>query len=470
MFKHVYFPFYNLPPSFYSTDPMCMDVSTKITQDRFLPLFVYVCFFNCCSKCLHRLFSRNAHAQVFLSSFADPRGVLNGNHQSFSSNVNSTTNNTVKKLQDSLLQEVSSGSGKHPFHQPSPSNMLNGRNGSMKEDSILESSNSFLGQSLINKTPPVPARAAHTNHNPVPLPRTSHSVAPRGTSGGQRVQESPKLPRNTRAEENTSLSHKPSVVKFTPTAPSSPRVRGSSLQKRSPSPMRDQQQSHGDSSQSLRTAETAGSSRELPPLRTYTTNRGTPASHGLASSTTSQGLTNKSVPGSPQGPRKLIASSKTEAVRVPFGPSSIPVLEKEPGARQFRSGLGCAIMPGQSSLSGSSPLASPHSQRKTPCMTMTGSSSKEQSLLKPYSRERKNSISEINDNEDELLQYHRWQREERLREQEMEKMVCDQHSRYDITVDIRVKRYVSMTGSNLGPANLGQFVSTLICSYQFLAN
>lgn len=102
-------------------------------------------------------------------------------------------------------------------------------------------------------------------------------------------------------------------------------------------------------------------------------------------------------------------------------------------------------------------------------MTMTGSSSKEQSLIKPYSRERKNSISEINDNEDELLQYHRWQREERLREQEMEKMVCDQHSRYDVTVDIRVKRYFSMTGSNLGPANLEKFWGTLICSYQFLA-
>lgn len=56
---------------------------------------------------------------------------------------------------------------------------------------------------------------------------------------------------------------------------------------------------------------------------------------------------------------------------------------------------------------------------------MSGSSSKEQSLVKPYTRERKNSISEINDNEDELLEYHRWQREERLREQEMEKLVSD---------------------------------------------
>lgn len=43
--------------------------------------------------------------------------------------------------------------------------------------------------------------------------------------------------------------------------------------------------------------------------------------------------------------------------------------------------------------------------------------------MKPYTRERKNSITEISDNEDDLLEYHRWQREERLREQEMEKQV-----------------------------------------------
>lgn len=56
---------------------------------------------------------------------------------------------------------------------------------------------------------------------------------------------------------------------------------------------------------------------------------------------------------------------------------------------------------------------------------MTGYSSKEQSLTKPHTRERKNSITEISDNEDDLLEYHLWQREERLREQEMEKQVCN---------------------------------------------
>lgn len=430
-----------------------------MTQDRSPPLFVYVCFCNCLFKCLLPLFSWNAHGQGFLSlSFADPHGVLNGN----SCNGDSKTNNKAKNLQDSLAQKVSSpsGSGKQPIHQPSPPNMLNGRNSSMKEDSIHENSSSFLGQSLGNKTPPVPARASHTNHTPVPLPRTSVSVTSRGTCGGQRAQESPKLLRNMRAEATSSLtppsrgsgqgienssqsSHKPSPVKFSPTAPSSPRVRGSSLQKRSPSPMRDQQLSHVDVPQRLRTPDAAGSTRELPPLGPYTNNRVTPGSQSLVSSLTSQGLTSKPVPESPQGPRKLIAPSKAEAVRALYAqsPSSLSGLEKEPGGRQLRPGPGCAIMPGLVSLSGSSPLASPHRQRKTPCMTV------EQSLTKPYTRERKNSISEISDNEDELLEYHRWQREERLREQEMEKLVSDQHSRYDFTVDTSAKKITIFTSS-----------------------
>ncbi|XP_037603811.1 pleckstrin homology-like domain family B member 1 isoform X2 [Sebastes umbrosus] len=330
----------------------------------------------------------------------DSHGVLNGNHQSFSSNgSDSKINNIAKNLQDSLVLKAGSGSGKH--HQPSPPNMLNGRNGSMTEDSIYENSSSFLGQNLGNKTPPVPARSPHTNNTPVPHPRTSLSVASSGTSGGQRGQESPKLLRNARAEAT------PGPGKFSPTAPSSPRVRGSSLQKRSPSPMQDQHLSHVEVPQRLRTPEPIGSTslRELPPLSPYMSRRGTPGSQGSAA-----------VKPVPEGHLKLTTASKAEAMRAMYaqGPLALSGLEKEPGGRQLRAGLG--------SLSGSSPLTSPRSKRKTSGMTMTGSSSKEQSLMKPYTRERKNSISEISDNEDELLEYHRWQREERLREQEMEKL------------------------------------------------
>ncbi|XP_029304040.1 pleckstrin homology-like domain family B member 1 isoform X2 [Cottoperca gobio] len=359
----------------------------------------------------------------------DSHSALNGNHQSFPSNGDSKINNKAKNLQDSLV--LKGGSGK----QPSPTNMLNGRNG---EDSIYENSSIFLDENLDSKTPPVPARSTHTNYPPVPHPRTSLSVASSGTS--QRAQESPKLRRNIRPEATSSptplsrgsgqgkenSSPKPSPVKFSPTAPSSPRVRGSSLQKRSPSPMRDQPLSHVEVPQRLRTPEPIGSTslrdlpplslRDLPPLSPYMSRRGTPGSQGSASSLASQGF---NFPEGPQSHLKLTTTSKAEAMRAMYaqGPSPISGQEKDPGGRQIRAFQGSANMSGLGSLSSLSPLASPRSQRKTSCTTM-----KEQSHMKPYTRERKNSISEISDNEDELLEYHRWQREERLREQEMEKL------------------------------------------------
>uniref|UniRef100_A0A8D3ATR4 Pleckstrin homology-like domain family B member 1 n=1 Tax=Scophthalmus maximus TaxID=52904 RepID=A0A8D3ATR4_SCOMX len=339
-------------------------------------------------------------------------------------------------LQDSLVLKApsSSGSGKQPVPQPSPPHMLNGRNNSTTEDNIYQnSSSSSWGQNLGNKTPPVPARFAHTNNAPVPIPRTSLSVASGSASGGQRDQESPKLLRSVRSSPTspstgsgegteTSLTPKSSSVKFSPTAPSSPRVRGSSLQKRSPSPMREQGQYRSDIDvpQRLRTPELVGpgGQRELPPLSPFTACRGTPGSQGSASSLASQGFPAKTFPESPQGHRKL--TTKAEAMRAQYAQISSPLsgLEKEPESRRLRPGPGSALVSGLGSLSVSSPLASPRSPKKN----VTGSCTKEHSLMKPYTRERKNSISEISDNEDELLEYHRWQREERLREQEMEKL------------------------------------------------
>ncbi|XP_030293239.1 pleckstrin homology-like domain family B member 1 isoform X3 [Sparus aurata] len=390
----------------------------------------------------------------------DSHSVLNGNHQSFPSNGDSRSNNLAKNLQDSLVLKVSSSSGSGK--QPSPTSMLNGRNGSMKEESIYENSSCFLSHNLGNKTPPVPARSAHNNHTPVPHPRASLSVASSGTSGSQRAQESPKIVRSARGEATSrsgqgtdNSSRKPSSVRFSPTAPPSPRTRGSSLQKRSPSPMRDQPLSHPEVPQRLRTPEPTGSTKERLPVSPYMSHRGTPGS---------QGSTAKPVPDSPQGPRKLIGPSKAEAMRALYAqsPSSISGLEKESGGRHNQR-PGCGIKSGLGSRSASSPLASPHSQRKTPCMSMSGSSSKEQSLVKPYTRERKNSISEINDNEDELLEYHRWQREERLREQEMEKLerhrletilnLCAEYNHEDSAVELAEAMRSGLLGGAGGPGS-----------------
>ncbi|XP_041863753.1 pleckstrin homology-like domain family B member 1 isoform X8 [Melanotaenia boesemani] len=355
---------------------------------------------------------------------SDLHSSSNGNHDSFPCSRDAELNNMAKTLQDSLVLKASSSSsgfGKQPL-PPSPADMLNGRNGSAAENSIHENSSSIsLTQNIGNKTLPVPARSAHISQVPVPHPRTSLSTC--GTSGGQRSQESPKPLRNVRVEatsspkphvrgsgqgmENSGISHKPSS-KFALTAPSSPRLRGPSLQQRSQSPMREQGQLHSYVDAPQRPTGSS-SLRELPPLSPYMSCRGTPGSQG--------------VPESPQGHRKLAAPSKAEAMKALYTQSSSSLSGLEESAnRQLRPGPGSAFMSSLSSVSGMSPLASPRSQRKTSCINVKGPASKEGNLTKPYTRERKNSISEISDNEDELLEYHRWQREERLREQEMEKL------------------------------------------------
>lgn len=358
---------------------------------------------------------------------ADPHKALNGNHDS-------KINSMAKTLQDSLVLKTSSspGIGKHPV----PPDMLNGTSNSKIDVSIYENSSSFLGHNLDSKTP---ARLPHTNHTPVPHPRPSLSVAASGTSGSQKAQESPKPLRNARAEatscptqhirgsgqsaENLSQSHKPSSIKFYPKTPSSPQLRGSTLQKRSQSPLREQVQSlsHVDISQRVITPDSSGSTALRVP------GRGTSGSQGSALPLPSQGFNANPILESPQGNRKLTTPSKAEVMRVLYAqsPSPLPGLEKEQGSRQSRPTPGNAMVSSLGSASGLSPVASPHSVRKTSFPTAKGSSGKDPNLPKPYTRERKNSISEISDNEDKLLEYHRWQREERLREQEMEKLVSE---------------------------------------------
>uniref|UniRef100_A0A8C6L858 Pleckstrin homology-like domain family B member 1 n=1 Tax=Nothobranchius furzeri TaxID=105023 RepID=A0A8C6L858_NOTFU len=335
------------------------------------------------------------------------------------SNSDVKLNSVVKNLQETLVLRGSSSSpgfGKRP-PQTSSVDMLNERNGSAAGSSVHKNSSSIsAGPSVGNKTPAVPSRSTCSSQAPVPRTRTSLSVGLSGTGVAQRTQESPKLPRNVRAEAPSSpkpqvrgsgtdnSSTKPSSIRFSQTAPPSPRLRGSSLQVRSPSPLREQLFSHVDVPQRI-----SGSSshRELPALSIDVSCRGSSGSHG--------------VPESPHDHQKLLTPSKAETTRVLYtqSPSPLQGLEKESGGRLLRPS---PAGPGLGSVSGLSPLASPRSERKTTNMSVKGSTGKEGNVTKPYTRERKNSISEISDNEDELLEYHRWQREERLREQEMEKL------------------------------------------------
>ncbi|XP_072310519.1 pleckstrin homology-like domain family B member 1 isoform X10 [Eucyclogobius newberryi] len=164
------------------------------------------------------------------------------------------------------------------------------------------------------------------------------------------------------------------------------------------------------------------SMRDLPPLSPSMARRGVPVLPGALPGTVpilktpdSPSCLSKFLPESPRLRRKTattpdeILTSKGMRARSPS-----PTLMMEGGGGSRKAGLGSSLTSAYSlgSLPGSSPVASPRAHRK---MSASG-------RPHPGMRERKNSISEISDNEDELLEYHRRQREERLREQEMERL------------------------------------------------
>ncbi|KAM9469183.1 pleckstrin homology-like domain family B member 1 isoform 7-T8 [Clarias gariepinus] len=162
--------------------------------------------------------------------------------------------------------------------------------------------------------------------------------------------------------------------------------------------------------------------RDLPPLSPSLARRGVPVLPGALPGTfttwSSDSQTAKIVPESPRHRRK--ASSPSQELYSPRlararSPSPTSGLADGGGRKgSFGNTLSPAISLG--SLSGSSPLASPRTHRKM------SAGHRELRIGHPGMRERKNSITEISDNEDELLEYHRRQREERLREQEMERL------------------------------------------------
>ncbi|NWY23699.1 PHLB1 protein, partial [Pheucticus melanocephalus] len=146
------------------------------------------------------------------------------------------------------------------------------------------------------------------------------------------------------------------------------------------------------------------SMRELPPLSPSLSRRA--ASPRLAPDIPSpQPRLGREVPGSPRARRKGPEESKGAG-----GPSP-PLLSENPTRRpSFSTCLSPTY--GLVSPAVPSPRQSPRAPRKP-----LGDP-----RLPAGSRERKNSITEISDNEDELLEYHRRQRQERVREQEMERL------------------------------------------------
>nr|XP_057936670.1 pleckstrin homology-like domain family B member 1 isoform X3 [Doryrhamphus excisus] len=164
-----------------------------------------------------------------------------------------------------------------------------------------------------------------------------------------------------------------------------------------------------------------GNMRELPPLSPSIARRGIPVlpvsipgTVAALKAPDSPSCLRKPVPESLRLHRKTgttpedLTGCKGMRARSP-SPTSLMVEGSSAGFQ--KAAFGNSLSPAYSlgSLTGSSPMASPRCNRKI-------------STGRPPMRERKNSITEISDNEDELLEYHRRQREERLREQEMERL------------------------------------------------
>ncbi|XP_030774045.1 pleckstrin homology-like domain family B member 1 isoform X14 [Rhinopithecus roxellana] len=176
------------------------------------------------------------------------------------------------------------------------------------------------------------------------------------------------------------------------------------------------------------------SMRELPPLSPSLSRR---ALSPLPTRTTPDPKLSREVAESPRPRRWAAHGASPEDFSLTLGSrgrrtrSPSPTLGESLAPRKgsFSGRLSPAYSLG--SLTGASPCQSPCVQRKL----SSGD------LRVPVTRERKNSITEISDNEDDLLEYHRRQRQERLREQEMERLerqrletilnLCAEYSRAD---------------------------------------
>ncbi|XP_033027223.1 pleckstrin homology-like domain family B member 1 isoform X8 [Lacerta agilis] len=275
---------------------------------------------------------------------------------------------------------------------------------------------------------PTPSRRARpSGENPRPGPRSSPPPAlPAGLSES--------LPGSPRVQPPTSPRLAP---KFQ--SPSTLRTKATALQERPPSPFREVRDTPaGTSRQGLGKgfppAEPAGfvplsqssralqppesprlsrrpleSMRELPPLSPALSRRAvSPAPHG---GPPVQAKAGEAPCGWRREPPEDLVSASFSCLR---GRSPSPtLLARDPGQRKpsYATGLSPAYSLG--SLTSASPRQSPRLHRK-----LSGGLE----LTPGPLRERKHSISELSGDEGELREYHRWQRQERLREQEMERL------------------------------------------------
>ncbi|XP_071214460.1 pleckstrin homology-like domain family B member 1 isoform X17 [Salvelinus alpinus] len=291
-----------------------------------------------------------------------------------------------------------------------------------------------MGRNTVPSSPRLTAKFPYTS-------TSSSSSSPR-TKAGTILQERPASPFREQADHSLTSSPSRQLLSqpsraFQP--PLDPIVHiiqgGSPLQQHHPFPhprTLQPPESPRLSRRNLELSSGGSSMKELPPLSPSMARRGVPVLPGALpgsiptlrtpESPSSSSLGKLGVPESPRLLRKAGSPAEDQfgssvvRARSPSPTAGLMMMESGGGGR--KASFGNALSPAYSlgSLPGSSPLASPRGHRK-----MSGGP-RDQRGPHPGMRERKNSISEISDNEDELLEYHRRQREERLREQEMERL------------------------------------------------
>uniref|UniRef100_A0A673KZF1 Pleckstrin homology-like domain family B member 1 n=1 Tax=Sinocyclocheilus rhinocerous TaxID=307959 RepID=A0A673KZF1_9TELE len=316
--------------------------------------------------------------------------------------------------------------------------------------SVVSSPGACLGSTNTRST-----SYTHTVQAPVPQPRTFASKAS-SSNGGLKDQESSRLqkaltetpssPATNRRGESRQVNAR--LTSLSSTGSSSPRSSvGSSVQETSSS-----LQPHSrallppDSPQSTRRGVEPSSMRELPPLSPSTARRGVLGVPVLPGALPGVPLTSRgrTVPESPRLQRRATAEEEVGSTKLHArSQSPVSAILKDQSCGKQKGGLSPAL----GSQTGVSPLTSPRNQRKN---------SREPRQVQPRTRERKNSISEVSDKEEDLLEYHRWQREERMREQEMERLerqrletilnLCAEYNKSDPSVGVDTGRACQFPG------------------------
>lgn len=366
---------------------------------------------------------------------AEPEALVNGGHAppehgcpSHSSLVSSIEKDLQDIMDSLVLEEPASAGGKKPAaRSPSPcSPVVNGggrcllspppspgatSGGSSYENfsplSSPASSGGYTSPSPSSQeqgpaVPPlVPLRSSSYNHAVQPPPQCP--PPPPGRGPGEPWP--PKRPGD----------HRAGSPRLAPGLAPQPQA---ALQERPPSPFRDPQAASRQPAgrpapearlqppESPRAARrNVESMRELPPLSPSLSRR-VASPRAAPDAPSPQPRLGREVPGSPRTRRKGLEEPRCAGSPLPLLPAETP--QRRPSISSCLSpayGLGSPAVP--------SPQQSPRTPRKP--------------LGDPRPaagpRERKNSITEISDNEDELLEYHWRQRQERVREQEMERLV-----------------------------------------------